>query len=79
MNWLRTISIKESKTDPTLGSRFLAVIGSTVPPIEEPMAKKPMAKPRRCLNQWAITARVGPTAPPHPNYKSMDIIESNDV
>ena len=51
VNWLSATSTEESKTDPTLGSRFLAVIGRTVPPMEEPMATNPIARPRRFLNQ----------------------------
>jgi hypothetical protein len=53
-------------TYPKCGRRFRAVTGRIVPPIEAPAATKPMAKPRRLLNQWATTAGVGEKTPPQP-------------
>lgn len=59
---------KGKQTHPTRGISFLAAIGNTVPPIEDPIATSPIASPRLFLNQCAITAVVGPKIPPHDIY-----------
>lgn len=53
-------SCQKLETHPTSGISFRAAMGRTVPPIDEPTATKPIARPRRRLNQCAMTAYAKP-------------------
>jgi len=57
-------NILETGPYPTRGIRFLTAIGMVVPPMDEPTAINPNARPRFFLNQCAMIALEGPNIPP---------------
>ena len=56
---------------PTCPTRFWKAIGKIVPPMEDPQANMPKARPRRFLNQCDTTAIVGPKHTPQLSLKNM--------
>ena len=64
MTWMICDTILDMSAYPTRGMRFLTAMGMVVPPMDEPTAVNPNARPRFFLNQWAIIALAGPYTPP---------------
>ena len=51
-------------------TKWLKAMGKIVPPIEEPHAMIPNAKPLRLLNQCEMTAGVEPNMNPEDSYRN---------
>ena len=51
--------------------RLRAAMGKIVPPIDEPMAFMPRARPRLRLNQWPMMPIMGPKMMPHANCREL--------